>query len=133
MSAHTSAGSRQIPRTRWATFAMIWLTLAGGFNIVQGAAAVHHGEFFGNDFLWWNIDAWGWMILVIGILQVASAIAILPGRMGGYGIGITVAMFGAFLWFFFLFSAPIGALMGLIMNSLVIYALTIGSPIGDAA
>jgi len=42
-------------------------------------------------------------------------------------LGICVAAFALFIWFFFVFVAPIGALIALVINGLVIYGLSVGS------
>jgi len=40
---------------------------------------------------------------------------------------VLVASFAMFMWFFFLFTAPLGSMVAVIINGLVIYGLTIGS------
>ena len=113
--------------TGWSMFAAIWMIVAGSFNIVSGITAIHRGNFYENSMLFSNVDTWGWIILIVGIVQFVAGFMIFSGNPSGSLLGICVAMFAVFIWFFFLFAAPIGALIALIINGLVIYGLTIGS------
>ena len=125
MTTQRAGGS--IVMTGWATFAAIWLVLAGTMNIVEGITAIHRGNFYAAEMLFSSVDTWGWILLIVGVLQVAAGWMVFSGNRTGYTMGTYVAMFAAFMWFFFLFAAPIGALLAVIMNGLVIYGLTIGS------
>ena len=41
-------------------------------------------------------------------------------------LDVYTASFAIFIWFFFLFAAPLGVLIALIINGMVIYGLTTG-------
>jgi len=125
VSTRTEGGG--IPMTGWGTFAAIWLVIAGSFNLVEGITAIHKGNFYVNEVLFSSVDTWGWIMLIIGVLQLFGGFMVFGGNRTGYTLGVYAAMFAAFIWFFFLFAVPIGALLALIMNGLVIYGLTIGS------
>ena len=113
--------------TGWSMFASVWLVVAGSFNVVSGITAIHKSNYFANDMLFSNVDTWGWIVLIVGVVQVAAGFMVFSANPMGNTLGVCVAMFSAFIWFFFLFAAPIGALIGLILSGLVIYGLTIGS------
>jgi hypothetical protein len=116
-----------IPLTGWSAFAAAWLVIAGAFNIVSGATAIHRSNTLGGEFLFSSFSTWGWIILIIGVVQLVAGWMVFTGSSSGYTLGMVVAMVAAFIWFFFIFSAPIGTLIGVILNGLVIYGLSIGS------
>jgi hypothetical protein len=118
-----------IPLTGWSAFAAAWLVIAGAFNIVSGATAIHRKNELVSQgpFLFSNIGTWGWIILIIGIVQVVAGWLVFTGSGSGYTLGMVIAMVAAFIWFFFIFSVPGAVLIGVIVNGLVIYGLSIGS------
>ena len=74
-----------------------------------------------------NIHTIGWILLIVGIVQLAAGFMVFSGNPSGNMLGICVAAFALFIWFFFVFVAPIGALIALVINGLVIYGLSVGS------
>ena len=63
----------------------------------------------------------------MGVVQLVAGFMVFGGNPTGNTLGICVAAFAIFVWFFFLFAAPLGALIALIANGLVVYGLSIGS------
>ncbi|HET6850521.1 MAG TPA: hypothetical protein VFH74_16815 [Gaiellales bacterium] len=118
-----------IPLTGWSAFAAAWLVIAGAFNIVSGATAIHRGNNLssGVEFLFSGLSTWGWILLIIGLVQLVAGWLVFTGSSSGYTLGMVIAMVAAFIWFFFVFAAPIAMLVGVILNGLVIYGLSIGS------
>jgi multisubunit Na+/H+ antiporter MnhG subunit len=116
-----------IPLTGWSAFAAAWLVIAGAFNIVSGATAVHRSNSFEGLFLFSSLSTWGWILLIIGIVQLVAGWLVFTGSSSGYTMGMVIAMVAAFIWFFFVFTAPVAMLVGVILNGLVIYGLSIGS------
>ena len=118
-----------IPLTGWAAFSAAWLVIAGAFNIVSGATAIHKKNEIESAglFLFSNFGTWGWIILIIGVVQVVAGWLVFTGSGAGYTLGLVIAMVAAFIWFFFIFSTPGATLIGVIVNGLVIYGLSIGS------
>jgi hypothetical protein len=123
---HMSTESRYVGRTGWATFAAIWLVIAGSFNVVEGITAIHRGNYLANEFLFSNQDTWGWILLIFGLVQLVAGFMVFSDNPNGNLLGVCAASFAIFIWFFFLFAAPLGALIALIINGLVIYGLTSG-------
>jgi hypothetical protein len=117
-----------IPLTGWSAFAAAWLVIAGAFNIVSGATAVHRSNSVdGAAFLFSSAHTWGWILLIIGVVQLVAGWLVFTGSSSGYTLGMVIAMVAAFIWFFFVFAAPTAMLVGVILNGLVIYGLSIGS------
>ena len=119
--------SRSGAGSGWTTFAATWLVIAGSFNLVEGITAIHRGNYLANEFLFSSQDTWGWILLIMGIVQLVAGFMVFSGNPTGTMLGVGVATVAIFIWFFFLFAAPLGALIAVIVNGLVIYGLTVGS------
>jgi hypothetical protein len=81
----------------WVAFAGIMIFIAAVLNGIWGIAAIDNANFFVEDqrFILSDLNTWGWIILVVGFLQLLAAFSIWSG--GGYGrfIGILTAGLGA--------------------------------------
>jgi hypothetical protein len=77
-------------------FVAILLLIAGALNVLYGIAAEGNGHFFSHaQFAFSSLHTWGWITIIIGIIQLAGAISLMAG--GGFGlvIGIVAASLGA--------------------------------------
>ena len=118
---------RDVNLTGWVVFSAIWLIVAGAFNVIEGLTAIHRANVLsGATYLFSGTSTWGWIILIVGIVQLVAGYMVYSGNPTGFTLGVVIAMVAAFFWFFFLFTVPIGALLAIVMNGLVIYGLTIG-------
>ncbi len=64
--------------------------------------------------------------MIFGLVQLVAGFMVFSNSPTGTLLGVAAASFAIFIWFFFLFAAPLGALIALIVNGLVIYGLTVG-------
>jgi hypothetical protein len=117
--------SRDWDETRWVTFSALWLLVAGAFNLVFGATAIHRAPFAAAATLFWGAGGWGWVAVGIGIVQLAAGILVFRDHPAGRPLGIAVAATVAFVWCFLVFAVPVGALVAVLINALVVYGLTI--------
>ncbi len=79
-----------------AVFVAILLLIAGILNIIYGIAAVGNAHFFVNTtYVFAHVHTWGWITIIVGIIQLAAGASLLGG--GGFGrvIGIFAASLGA--------------------------------------
>ncbi len=111
----------------WITFAGTIIALAGCMNLMHGIAAVagskvipHHAHI-----LVANLSAWGWIVLILGVLQIAAAIAIGRGNLVARLFGIGVAFVNALGQLAFASAYPVWSLTILGLDILVIYALAV--------
>jgi hypothetical protein len=77
-------------------FVAIMLLIAGTLNIIYGIAAVGNAHFFANtQYLFSSLHTWGWITIIVGIIQLTAGFSLFGG--GGYGrvIGIVAASLGA--------------------------------------
>ena len=80
-----------------ALFVAILLMIAGTLNIIYGFAAIGNAHFFDNtQFVFSSLHTWGWITVLIGLIQLVAGFSLAAG--GGFGriIGIVAAVLGAF-------------------------------------
>lgn len=71
--------------TGWWVFAAALLLLAGVLNIIWGIAAIGDSRFFVADqkYIISSLHTWGWITLILGVLQMLAAFSLASG--GGFG------------------------------------------------
>jgi hypothetical protein len=69
------------------------LALAAVLNIIYGIAAIGDSSFFANDtkYILSGLNTWGWVTLIIGIVQLVAAFSIFNGNQFGRWFGIGAA------------------------------------------
>lgn len=77
----------------WVTFAGVMLFIVGVLNLIYGIAAIGDSSFFVEDqrYIFSNLNTWGWITLILGVLQLFAAFSLWSG--GTYGR--IVAIFAA--------------------------------------
>ena len=81
--------------TGWWVFAAALLLLAGVLNIIWGIAAIGDAKFFiaNQKYIISSLHTWGWVTLILGVLQLAAGFSLFSGG----GFGRWVGMFAAAL------------------------------------
>jgi hypothetical protein len=71
----------------WLTFAGIMVLLAGLLNGIWGIAAIDSANFFLEEdrYIFSALNTWGWIIVIIGVIQVVAASSIWAGGQFGAG------------------------------------------------
>ena len=113
--------------TGWITFAAIMMIIAGSLNALYGFIAVVNDEWvvWGNrGNLYLDISEWGWVHLVIGLIVLVAGIGLFSGRMIARIIAIIVAGSSLIANFFFIPAYPLWAIAVVVIDVLVIWALT---------
>jgi uncharacterized membrane protein HdeD (DUF308 family) len=114
-------------RSGWLTFAGIVLIVAGVYNGLSGLGALSDDDtiaaqaqevLFGID-----LTAWGWFLLIVGILQLLAGILILQRNVWGLWLGVIFACLSAFLAVFMIFAFPIWGLTIITIDLLILYGL----------
>jgi hypothetical protein len=115
----------------WWLFAGVMMLIAGGFNVIEGVAALANEAYFDRSgLLYDSLTFWGWVILIIGILQLATCRFIYQRSQTGAILGIAMATVSAFAAFLAIGGYPLWAIIILVLDGLVIYGLT-RAPIAD--
>ncbi|MCB0879678.1 MAG: hypothetical protein KDC46_11965 [Thermoleophilia bacterium] len=110
--------------TGWLACSAVLLLIAGSLNFFQGLFALNQSDYLVNQLLFSNLDAWGWTFVVWGSLQfLAGAFAFTGSAVARY-TGVTLATIATVLWFLMIFAAPFAAILGGIVNLVIIYGLT---------
>jgi hypothetical protein len=80
-----------------ATFAAILLLIAGTLNIIYGIGALDSANIFANDtrYILTDLNTMGWVLIVLGVIQITGGFSLLAGNTYGRIIGITGAGLGA--------------------------------------
>jgi hypothetical protein len=79
-----------------ALFVAILLTIAGSLNIIYGIAAVDNAHFFDDtEYVFSSLNTWGWITVILGVLQMIAGISLFGGGTFGRAFGIVSAGFGA--------------------------------------
>src|SRR6476620_8379218 len=103
-----------------AVFAATLLLIAGTLNIIYGIGALSDANIFVNDkrFIFTNLHTMGWVLIILGVIQLTAGFSLLAGNAYGRVIGILAGSFGA-----------IGALLSIGGNypwwSLAVFALCV--------
>jgi hypothetical protein len=109
----------------WYYFAGILLGILGVLNIVWGIAAIDSATFFTADakFIISDLSTWGWITLIIGVLELFAAFSLFSG--GGYGrvVGVVAASLSAIAALLSIPASPFWALCVFALAIIVIYEL----------
>ena len=109
----------------WVLFAGIMLLVVATLNIIWGIAAIDKANFFIADskFIISDLSTWGWIVLIVGGLQMLGAFSIWSG--GGYGrwVGIITACASSIAAMLSIPAYPFWALAILFIDVLIIYGL----------
>ena len=80
-----------------AIFVATLLLIVGTVNTIYGIGAVANSAFWvdGTQYVFGNVNTWGWATLVIGAIQLVAGLSLLAGGTFGRVIGIAAASLGA--------------------------------------
>jgi hypothetical protein len=81
-----------------AVFAAILLLIAGTLNIIYGIAAISDANFYtssGTHYVFSSLHTWGWITVILGVIQLTAGFSLLGGGTYGRVIGIAAATLGA--------------------------------------
>jgi hypothetical protein len=111
----------------WLTFATVLLGLAGIWNFVEGILAVASSRVYTNDsvFVFGGLNTWGWIVMILGIIQALAALAILSGSEFARWFGIAAAGLNAIGQLMFVPAYPFWAIAMFAVDVLIIYALAV--------
>jgi hypothetical protein len=80
-----------------ATFAAVLLLIAGTLNIIYGFGALDSANIFTGEtrYILTNLNTLGWVMIVLGVLQLTGGFSLIAGNTYGRVIGIIAGSLGA--------------------------------------
>jgi hypothetical protein len=107
------------------TFAGVMLMIAAVLNTLYGIAAIDKANFFVQDaeYVFGDLNTWGWFLVALGVLQFFAALAIWRGASWGRWLGVACASANAILQTLWIPASPILAITILALDVTVIYGL----------
>jgi hypothetical protein len=80
-----------------ALFVGILLMVAGVLNIIYGIAAVGNSHFYieGTHYVFASLHAWGWIAIILGVIQLTGSLSLFGGGTYGRVVGMVAATLGA--------------------------------------
>jgi hypothetical protein len=78
-------------------FAAILLLMLGTINIIYGIGALDDASYFVNDtrFVLDNLNTLGWVLIILGVIQLTAGFSLMAGNAYGRVIGIVGGSLGA--------------------------------------
>jgi hypothetical protein len=118
----------------WAAFAGCLFLVLGMFNLIDGIAALANDDYFHvEELLFGDLSMWGVIFLVMGVLQLVTSFLIFRGSEVGALLGIVLAGVNAMVALLSIGAYPIWSIAILVLDGVVIYALTVhGDALGAA-
>jgi Predicted membrane protein (DUF2127) len=113
----------------WVTFAAVMLLLLGALHAFQGFVAMFDDGFFvverTDDLLLVDMTAWGVVMLVWGLLQIGAGLGLAQGRAWARWFAVVVVFVDVILQIGFLPAYPIWSAILILLDVIVIFALTV--------
>ena len=80
-----------------ALFAATLLLIVGTLNIIYGIGALDGANIFVNDkrYILSDLNTMGWVLIVLGVIQLAGGFSLIAGNTFGRVIGLAGASLGA--------------------------------------
>jgi hypothetical protein len=112
----------------WITFAGVMMIMAGAFQAFIGLVAIVDDEFYvvtPNYVAQLDATQWGWIHLIVGLIVLAAGFGVFSGNVLARTVGVIVALGSMLTMFFWLPWYPVWAIIILIIDISVIWALTV--------
>ena len=109
----------------WVLFAAIMLGLLGIWNFFEGIAAISSAHVYvaNANYVFSDLNTWGWIVLILGILQGIAGMSLMTGSELARWFGIAVAGINAIGQLAFIPAYPVWGLLMFSVDVLIIYGL----------
>src|SRR3954447_1831325 len=130
-----ATGTTGTPDTGWAVggaaFAGVLLLVNGVLFVLQGISAIATDDVWarvGSYVYKINLTGWGWILLILGVIAIATGAGVLAGAAWARIVGIVLASLSIVAQFLFLPYAPIWSFIMIGLDFFVIWALVTYRP-----
>jgi hypothetical protein len=114
--------------TGWILFASIVMLIAGTLNAIYGLVGIVNDEWvvWGNrGAVFFDITAWGWVHLILGLVVIAAGIGIMSGVMVARIVAVIVVAISMIVNFVAIPIYPLWSIVVLTLEFLVLWALIV--------
>ena len=125
-------GSNQVSYrdpTGWTAFAATVLLIVGFLDAFWGLAAILNDDNVlitdGNGVIIANLNAWGWVYLILGIIVIVTAFGLFSNNPTARFLAIVLVALNAVVQVVWLPAAPIWGFLIILLDVLIIYGLTV--------
>ena len=111
----------------WIVFAAILLIIGGSLNLLYGVIAAVNDDwvvFTNRANVYLDLSEWGWVHIILGGVVLLSGIGLLSGNILARAVAVIVASLSLIANFFFIPVYPLWALTVIVIDVLVIWAVT---------
>jgi hypothetical protein len=111
----------------WIAFAGVVLLMVGTLDALWGFAAILNNEIVvvgGRGAMIFDITAWGWIHLILGLIVAAAGYGLLTGNEAARVTAIFVVALNAVAQIVWFPAAPLWAFLMIILDTVIIYQLT---------
>lgn len=111
----------------WVYFASALLMVAGGFQIIAGLAGIFSSDYFlvtQAGLLALDFTSWGWIHLLLGAGLVAAGIGLYSGTTWARVVAVVFTVLAMIDNLAFMNAYPLWSIVALVINVLVLYAVT---------
>jgi hypothetical protein len=112
----------------WWVFAGVLLLVTGVLNIIYGIAAIGDSKFFTENatYIISSLHTWGWLTLILGVLELIAAFSLFSGGEFGRWFGIFVGSLNALAALLTVGVQPFWSLAVFALSIIIIYKLVEG-------
>jgi hypothetical protein len=109
----------------WVSFAGVLLLMLGTLNCIEGIAAIGNAHFFHHNvnYVMGSLNAWGWTVLIIGVVQLAVGFGVFAKNQFSRWVGVIALSCNAVAQLLFIPAYPFWSLTLFAVNILAIYGL----------
>lgn len=106
-------------------FAGVMIFMAGTISVIYGIAAIGNSSFYvaNTHFIFSDLKTWGWVVMLIGILEMCVAVGIWAQSGWARWTGVAIAGLNAIAQLIFIAAYPWLSLAVFTLDVLVIYGL----------
>ena len=124
-SSRPSVGGQQ---SGWIAFAGVMMVILGSLDVLWGLAAIVNSEVVvvgGHGALIFDITAWGWFQLILGIVIGLTGLGLLSGNEVARVLGVLFLAINTVMQIVWFPAAPLWSFLMIILDVVIIYQLTV--------
>ena len=125
MKPAKGAGGHHVAGYGFVIFSAVLVAIIACFNMIYGAAAIANSHVFvaNAHYVFGSLRTWGWITLIIGVLQLAAAGGVLAGNQLARWFAVAVIGLNAIDQMFFIGAYPLWSLAIIAMDVVALYGL----------